>query len=241
MDTMRLNDDFSQPVDIPFAEAVWIASPLNGVDRHMLDRIGDENARATTIVRYARDSHFSTHVHDEGEEFVVLEGTFSDASGDFGPGTYVRNPPGSDHAPWSDDGTIIFVKLRQFDPGDTARVVIDPGTAAWSSAGTPGVSTLPLHSFEPEVCHPHPLQPRCSSARSALPARCRNSGRRGRGDDRRNSLCQVGLATATGRRNARFCQQCRKHDLPQDGAFGPITPHNKRFARLQLRRQITIV
>ena len=151
MDTMRLNDDFSQPVDIPFAEAVWIASPLNSVDRHILDRIGDEKARATTIVRYARDSHFSTHVHDEGEEFVVLEGTFSDASGDFGPGTYVRNPPGSDHAPWSDDGTIIFVKLRQFDPGDTARVVIDPGTAAWSPAGAPGVSTLPLHSFEPEV------------------------------------------------------------------------------------------
>ena len=148
---MKLNDDFSKPVDKPFADAVWVASPLAGVDRHMLDRIGDEKARATTIVRYARDSHFSTHTHDEGEEFVVLEGTFSDSTGNFGPGVYVRNPSGSAHAPWSVGGTTIFVKLRQFDPADSARIVIDPSAADWTKATAPGVSTLHLHAFADET------------------------------------------------------------------------------------------
>jgi len=151
VDKMKLNDDFTVPVDTSYADAEWVTSPLAGVERHMLDRIGDEKARATTIVRYAKDSHFSTHTHDEGEEFVVLEGTFSDSSGDFSPGVYVRNPPGSAHAPWSVDGTIIFVKLRQFDPGDTARIVIDPGTAEWHAAKAPGVSTLHLHTFADET------------------------------------------------------------------------------------------
>jgi hypothetical protein len=61
----------------------------------MLDRIGDEVARATSIVRYAPASHFSPHVHDGGEEFLVLEGTFQDEHGDYPVGSYVRNPPTS--------------------------------------------------------------------------------------------------------------------------------------------------
>ena len=148
---MRLNADFSKPADIAYAGAEWIASPQAGVDRHMLDRIGDEKARATSIVRYAAGSRFSTHTHDEGEEFVVLDGTFSDASGDFAPGTYVRNPPGTSHAPWSVDGTTIFVKLRQFNPDDLAQIVIDPATALWPAATANGTSTLALHEFEQET------------------------------------------------------------------------------------------
>ena len=60
----------------------WIASPAGGVDRKMLDRIGDEKARATSIVRYAADSAFPEHEHPLGEEFYVLEGVFSDEHGD---------------------------------------------------------------------------------------------------------------------------------------------------------------
>ena len=143
---MRLNADFSKPAHIHFAEDGWKASPLAGVERFMLDRIGDEKARATSLVRYAPGSHFSAHTHDLGEEFLVLEGTFSDASGDFGPGSYVRNPPGSEHAPWSEEGAVIFVKLRQFDPKDLTRVVVDTDAAAWTDYGD-GVSALPLHTF----------------------------------------------------------------------------------------------
>ena len=53
---MRLNADFSQRVVIPPDEYQWVASPMPGVERMMLDRIGDEVARATSLVRYAPNS-----------------------------------------------------------------------------------------------------------------------------------------------------------------------------------------
>ena len=122
---MDLNSDFSQRVVVHTDQIDWVASPMRGVDRRMLDRIGDEVARATTIVRYAPDSHFSAHTHTGGEEFIVLEGVFQDEHGDFPVGTYVRNPPTSSHTPGSKDGCTIFVKLWQFDMDDRTAATTD--------------------------------------------------------------------------------------------------------------------
>jgi anti-sigma factor ChrR (cupin superfamily) len=72
----------------------------------MLDRIGDEIARATPMVRYAPGSHFSSHTHEGGGEFLVLEGVFTDEHGDSPTSTYVRNPPTSRHTPGSEPGCI---------------------------------------------------------------------------------------------------------------------------------------
>jgi anti-sigma factor ChrR (cupin superfamily) len=69
---MHLNADFSKRAVVHAANLDWKASPIPGVERRMLDRIGDEVARATSIVRYAPESRFSPHVHDGGEEFLVL-------------------------------------------------------------------------------------------------------------------------------------------------------------------------
>ncbi|MEM7404204.1 MAG: cupin domain-containing protein [Pseudomonadota bacterium] len=110
---MRLNADFSTRAYVAATEP-FVASPMPGVERRMLDRVGDEVARATSIVRYAPDSRFSAHVHTGGEEFLVLEGVFQDEHGDFPAGTYVRNPIGTRHAPASASGCTIFVKLSQF-------------------------------------------------------------------------------------------------------------------------------
>ena len=128
---MKLNADFSQRVAIDTQTQPWVASPLLGVERRMLDRIGDEVARATTIVRYAPGSYFSPHTHSGGEEFLVLDGVFSDEHGDYGPGMYVRNPVGSSHKPFSRDGCTILVKLWQMDPGDQEYVRIDTAGTAW--------------------------------------------------------------------------------------------------------------
>lgn len=98
---------------------------MAGVERRMLDRIGDEVARATSIVRYAPGSHFSAHTHGGGEEFLVLDGVFQDEHGDFPAGCYIRNPPTSSHTPRSLPGCTIFVKLWQFDPGDRTHVRVD--------------------------------------------------------------------------------------------------------------------
>ena len=122
---MRINADFSQRVIEVSSQGRWVNSPESGVDRFMLDRIGDEVARATSIVRYAAGSSFARHTHAKGEEFLVLEGVFSDEHGDYPRGTYVRNPPGTGHSPFSVDGCRILVKLRQFNADDLKPLVAD--------------------------------------------------------------------------------------------------------------------
>jgi anti-sigma factor ChrR (cupin superfamily) len=113
----------------------------------MLDRVGDEVARATSIVRYAPESAFSPHIHPGGEEFFVLEGIFQDERGDYPAGSYVRNPPASRHTPRSQAGCTIFVKLFQFDPADRSHVTIDTRRAdAVAAAERQGVSLIPLFS-----------------------------------------------------------------------------------------------
>src|SRR5918993_663748 len=109
----RRNHDGTQRRLHP-ARLPWAPSPMAGVERRMLDRVGGEVARATSIVRYAPGSRFSAHAHGGGEEFLVLEGVFSDEHGDFPTGSYVRNPPTSRHTPGSESGCTLFVKLWQF-------------------------------------------------------------------------------------------------------------------------------
>jgi len=105
----------------------------------MLDRIGDEVARATSIVRYASASHFSPHTHGGGEEFLVLEGVFQDENGDFPTGCYVRNPPTSRHTPGSAQGCVLFVKPWQFDPADRTQMRLNTGKMPYQPAiGRPG-------------------------------------------------------------------------------------------------------
>ena len=124
---MELNADFSQRAAVHAGQLAWTPSPIAGVERRMLDRIGEEVARATSIVRYAPDSHFSAHTHGGGEEFLVLDGVFQDEHGDFPAGSYIRNPPTSSHTPGSATGCTIFVKLWQFDPNDRTHIRIDTG------------------------------------------------------------------------------------------------------------------
>lgn len=141
---MRLNADFSVRVAVHAGAMPWVASPIMGVDRRMLDRVGDEVARATSIVRYAPGSRFSAHTHGGGEEFLVLDGVFQDEHGDFPAGAYIRNPPTTHHTPGSALGCTIFVKLWQFDPADRNQLRLGPDTE--TASGPTGVTTRPLFS-----------------------------------------------------------------------------------------------
>ena len=144
---MQINTDLSQKLAINCGERPWLASPLKGVDRVMLERDGDEVARATSLVRYAPKSSFSHHRHDLGEEFLVLEGEFQDEHGQYPAGTYVKNPVGSSHTPFTDTGCTLFVKLRYLDPLDHERVVINTHSSDWFAGMVPGLTVLPLSSF----------------------------------------------------------------------------------------------
>ncbi|TDO16606.1 MULTISPECIES: cupin domain-containing protein [Halomonas] len=146
---MEINANFSEPVVVHSDQLEWQPSPMKGVERRMLDRIGDEVARATTIVRYAPGSHFSAHTHTGGEEFIVLEGVFQDEHGDFPAGTYVRNPPTTSHIPRSEEGCTIFVKLWQFDLDD--RTQFSKNMEAGLGAPVDGVATAKLHEDDREI------------------------------------------------------------------------------------------
>ena len=122
---MLINADFSRRASVTADEHQWIKSPQKGVERVMLDRIGAEKARATSLVRYAPDSYFSHHLHPGGEEILVLSGTFSADDDDYPAGWYLRNPPTSGHQPHSREGAIIFVKLRQMTTTETHTIAID--------------------------------------------------------------------------------------------------------------------
>ncbi len=151
MNPIALHADFSRSVALQTDTLPWRPSPAPGVDRRMLDRIGDEVARATSIVRYAPQSRFDRHVHGGGEEFLVLDGVFSDELGDYPKGTYVRNPWQSAHAPFTDAGCTIFVKLHQMDPADQRRVVVDADGVMDVAGPGEGMSRKLLHVFGPEV------------------------------------------------------------------------------------------
>ena len=145
---MNVNDDFTIQAVVDTNKLVWIQSPAAGVERKFLDRVGNEIAKASSLVRYAPNSSFAPHTHDGGEEILVLDGTFSDENGDYPAGTYLRNPPKSFHSPHSKDGCTIFVKLRQFHENDSAAVRIDMTAANWYPGLVNGLSVMPLHEFD---------------------------------------------------------------------------------------------
>jgi anti-sigma factor ChrR (cupin superfamily) len=147
---MQIHVDLSKRAVVNSNDLTWIDSPLAGVQRRMLERDGDEVARATSIVRYQPNSYFDAHTHTGGEEYLVLDGVFSDEMGDFHEGMYVRNPIGSNHKPYTKDGTTILVKLRQFDPDDQEYVRVDTNKAEWLPGQVEGLQVMPLHEYGTE-------------------------------------------------------------------------------------------
>ncbi|MEE4251610.1 MAG: cupin domain-containing protein [Alcanivoracaceae bacterium] len=144
--SVPLNMDRSQRLCIDTTLLDWESSPASGVWRKKLEREAAESGQVTSVVRYAPGTRFSAHEHPLGEEILVLEGVFSDEHGHYPAGAYLRNPPGSCHAPFSDSGCIILVKLNQFDPDDHAAVRIRTHESDWRAGLVDGLSVMPLHS-----------------------------------------------------------------------------------------------
>jgi anti-sigma factor ChrR (cupin superfamily) len=166
---MLINADLRLPAAVDSTCLPWVPSPLPGVERRMLERDGGEVARATSIVRYAPGSSFAPHTHGGGEEFLVLEGTFSDESGDYPAGWYVRNPPGSSHTPSSAPGCTILVKLRQMRPQESEHVRIDTRAPEGWVDGPPGVRLRPLFADGSETVEMLRLAPGAALPETGYP------------------------------------------------------------------------
>ena len=140
------NTDFSKFATVNRSETAWIDSPEDGVSRIPLDRIGGEMARhVTPIVRYHPGASFHKHNHPGGEEILVLDGVFSDENGDHPPGHYILNPPGYVHAPFSEEGCVIFVKLGQYGGDKRESVRIDTRSALRAAGDEEDVTRITLY------------------------------------------------------------------------------------------------
>ncbi len=147
---MYVNADFSRRAVVTPDDYTWVASPQTGVERMMLDRLGGEQARATSIVRYAPDSLFPAHTHPDGEEILVLSGVFSEGDKHYPAGGYLRNPPGSSHRPSSAGGALIFVKLRHMKASEQGTLRIDTNDPLLWRALAGGSAICALYSDEAE-------------------------------------------------------------------------------------------
>lgn len=142
----NFNLDFTKSIVINTNNKEWLPSPKEGVFRIPLEREAAESGHTTSIVRYEAGTSFSAHTHPAGEEIFVLEGVFSDEEGDYPAGTYIRNPKGSKHTPFSKEGCTIFVKLNQFADDDTKTVRINTNENKWLP-GQGNLQVYPLHDF----------------------------------------------------------------------------------------------
>jgi len=141
-----LHSDLSEGLVLDTDTMPWVASPEPGVWRRMLERAGAESGRATSIVRYEPGARFHAHRHPMGEEFFVLQGTFSDEHGDYLVGSYVLNPPDSGHTPRTRDGCVLFVKLCQYAGAGRRRMVADSARMEWRPSGMSGIAIKELYS-----------------------------------------------------------------------------------------------
>ncbi len=143
------NLDYSKRLVVNTSIKAMEPSNLPGVERIPLERERPESGITTSVVRYEAGAAFSEHAHPRGEEIFVLEGEFSDEFGSYSAGTYIRNPPGSRHSPFSRVGCKLFVKLNQFQPGDFKRVVVNTTETEWLS-GHGNLKVMPLSEFGTE-------------------------------------------------------------------------------------------
>ena len=141
-----INGDLSARVMADTAAMEWAPSPSGTVWRKRVHLVGaPESGQVTSIVRYELDASFPAHDHPGGEEILVLDGVFSDEHGDWPAGTYLLNPEGFRHAPFSKPGCVLFVKLRQFPGAGREHHVIDTNTLDWQSTDIDGITRKPLY------------------------------------------------------------------------------------------------
>jgi anti-sigma factor ChrR (cupin superfamily) len=140
---------FSEPACYKPGDGSWIKSPADGVSRIHLEREALESGHTTSFVKFEPNSFFPQHQHPLGEEIYVLDGVFSDENGDYPAGSYLRNPPGSQHKPFTKEGCTLFVKLDQFQRDDSRHVVLRPDQQHWSQ-GLGNLKVISLHQHNTE-------------------------------------------------------------------------------------------
>jgi len=92
--TIDVNSNLDERVTIDVAAMPWDPSPwIPGIGRKFLDRYGNgQFVPSTSVVSFGTGVRDPYHTHPHGEEYYVLSGVFTDHTGDYLPGFYVRHP-----------------------------------------------------------------------------------------------------------------------------------------------------
>jgi anti-sigma factor ChrR (cupin superfamily) len=154
------NDNTNLRAVAAASEMQWTATESQSVRRKRFEHDGGSPPRVTSVVEYAANSQFPGHQHPLGEEFLVLQGVFSDEHGHYPTGTYVRNPPGSAHVPFSEPGCIILVKLQQMSTDERQSTVVDAlGSEGWQETDDEALSRKTLFECANEIVTLYEFQP----------------------------------------------------------------------------------
>lgn len=142
-----INGDTAARACMDTAAMPWVASPSGSVQRKRVHLVGPaESGQVSSVVRYEPGASFPAHDHPEGEEILVLEGVFSDEHGDWPAGTYLLNPEGFRHAPFSRGGCLLFVKLRQYAGQGRVHVATQTRELEWEPSPRAGIGHKLLYS-----------------------------------------------------------------------------------------------
>jgi anti-sigma factor ChrR (cupin superfamily) len=166
-----MNADPTRPALIHSDKEHWQPSPSPTVWRKRLELRGSsEKGMVTSLVRYDRHGGFDAHGHPGGEEIFVVSGVFSDEHGDYESGTFILNPPGYNHRPFSKEGCVIFCKLRQYDGSGRWRTRINTRYCDWQDVAA-GVKKMKLYEQPefPEKVELMTLQPGAKGPHQAFP------------------------------------------------------------------------
>jgi anti-sigma factor ChrR (cupin superfamily) len=66
------------------------------------------------LEKWAAGTHRARHTHPQGVEVFVLEGAFADENSHYAKGAWLRSPPGAEHAPFTEEGCILYIKENGF-------------------------------------------------------------------------------------------------------------------------------
>jgi anti-sigma factor ChrR (cupin superfamily) len=147
--TASIHGDLEVRADADTASMPWVPSPGGQVFRKRVHLVGPPEAgQVTSVVRYQPGARFPAHDHPEGEEILVLEGIFSDIRGDWPAGSYLLNPEGFRHAPFSTPGCLLFVKLRQFAGARRRQMALAVDALPWQAGEGEGVERRALYEQE---------------------------------------------------------------------------------------------
>lgn len=146
MATENVNSDLSIRIVERTGSMAWTASPSGSVFRKRVHLVGSaESGQVTSVVRYEPNSKFPHHGHPDGEEIYVLSGVFSDEHGDWPAGTYILNPEGVSHAPFSVPGCTLFVKLRQYPGIERKKLALATDALEWKTTSHKHINEKALY------------------------------------------------------------------------------------------------